>query len=164
MLTLASQQKKYLIAFIAVIALLSGAAWLQFYLGVNPCPLCILQRITLGILGVLFFIGIIISRYRFGQITVGLFSVLFSVLGIVLSGRQVWLQLSPASAGANCEVSLQYMLQALPVLQVLQKILAGGAECSQIGWQFMHLSLAQWSLIAFVIFLLFSLWQLIKAK
>jgi disulfide bond formation protein DsbB len=157
---LASHQFYYLQAFILVLLLLAGAEYLQVYEGVAPCPLCILQRITFGILGVFFIIGVFLSRNRLGQVIIGLFSLIFSLLGIAQAGRQVWLQFQPAEAGANCEVSLQYMLNVLPFDEVIQKIFSGGPGCSIVNWQFLNLSLAQWSLGFFVGFLLFSMWQL----
>lgn len=150
----------YLFAFIIIAFILGSAAFLQIYKGITPCPLCILQRITMGLLGVLFLLGIAFSAKPLGRWIIGILCALTSLLGILLSGRQVYLQLNPSNVGANCEVSLEYMLNALPFNEVLKRIIAGGAECSRVDWQILHISLAQWSSIAFIIFLLFSLWQL----
>ncbi|MHB1946690.1 MAG: disulfide bond formation protein B [Gammaproteobacteria bacterium] len=150
----------YFIALLFVALLLGGAYYLQIYMGINPCPLCMLQRITLGVLGCLFLLGILFSSKGFGRISIGLLCAFVSILGIILAGRQVWLQHSPANAGANCEASLSYMLSVLPFDEVIKRIFAGGAECARIDWQILHLSLAEWSLISFIVCLLFSLWQL----
>lgn len=153
------KQFYYLLAFISVGILLGSATFLQLYRGVNPCPLCILQRLVMGALGLLFLFGVAARLGTFSKWSIGILSILFSLLGIGIAGRQVWLQHLPQTPGANCEVSLQYLLNALPFFQVMEKIFQGGTNCSEVGWSFI-LSLAQWSLVCFIVYLLFSIWQL----
>lgn len=157
---IAAHQKAYFLGYIIIVLLLGAASYIQYFKGVNPCPLCILQRITFGLLGVIFIFGIIWSAKRSGQILFSVISLFICCIGILLAGRQVWLQHLPSQPGANCEVSLQYMLRALPFDQVLQKMFEGSSGCGQVGWELMSLSLAQWSLLGFIFFLLFSFWQL----
>jgi disulfide bond formation protein DsbB len=83
----------------------------------------------------------------------------FSTLGASLAGRQVWLQHLPADQNAGCGASLDYLLQVFPLKDVLQKILEGTTECSKVGMEFLHVSLAGWSLICFCIFILISIFQ-----
>src|SRR5437868_3843727 len=109
-----SQQLNYFIAFLFTLSILVVANYLQFYKGINPCPLCILQRFTIGILGLLFLLGIGFAVKKFSRLSLGIFSFIVSSLGIVLAGRQVWLQHLPPSTNANCEASLEYMLKVLP--------------------------------------------------
>lgn len=151
---------RYLIAFFIIGLMLTAAQYLQYYHGVIPCPLCLVQRLVFGILAVVFLLGVMAAKNRVGQISIGLLSIMASILGIVVSGRQVWLQHLPAESAGNCEAGLEYMLSALPLDQVLKKIFEGSTACSQVGWQFFHLSLAEWSLVSFTVFLFFSLWQL----
>lgn len=159
----ASQQTSYFIAFLVVLLLLAAAKFLQLYMGINPCPLCILQRVVMGLLGILFLFGIAFCVNTIARFSFGLLGFLISLLGVVVSGRQVWLQHLPSTGlSSNCDVSLQYMLQALPFDQVLKNIFAGGSTCSQVEWQFLHLSLAEWSLISFVAFSVFALVQILR--
>lgn len=152
----------YFIGFLVVALLLGIAAYLEINLGINPCPLCMLQRVMTGALGIVFLIGMACSQKNSCRIIAGGLSVFFSLLGILLSGRQVWLQYMPTQMNENCEVSLQYMLSALPLDEAIAKIFTGGATCSKIDWEFLHVSLAQWSLVWFILFLIFSVWQLRK--
>lgn len=154
-----SRQFFYLLAFILIVILLGSASYLQLHKGINPCPLCLLQRFVFAILGVIFVFGVASSLKGFSRWMVGLFSTFFSLVGIAIAGRQVWLQHLPEKAGPNCEASLQYLLKALPFDQAIQKVFQGGTHCSEVGWVFLHLSLAEWSLICFTLFLFFSLWQ-----
>lgn len=156
---LLTKRTVYLIEFFLVAALLAFAAFLEYYEGILPCPLCMMQRFCLAALGIIFVIGACYNFKRVGSVLVGAISFLFSLTGAILAGRQAWLQHFPSSASSNCDVSFQYMMKVLPFDQVLKRALAGGAECSQIDWQFMHLTLAEWSLFLFVFFVCVSVWQ-----
>jgi protein dithiol:quinone oxidoreductase len=153
---------RYLMAFFVIGLLLTAAQYLQYYQGVTPCPLCLVQRLVFGILALAFLLGVVAAKNKFGQISIGLLSILAAILGILVSGRQVWLQHLPPESAGNCEAGLEYMLRALPLDQVLQKIFEGSTACSQVGWELFHLSLAEWSLVSFILFLVFSFWQLRK--
>src|SRR5688572_3770833 len=137
-----SQRPSYLAAFLIVCTLLGSAAFLAIYRGIMPCPLCFLQRITLGFLGIILLIGMLTSSTRGGRLTSWILTLIFAIVGIVLSGRQVWLQHLPPNPSANCDLSLNYMLQALPRHEVAHKLFQGSSECSQVNWQFLYLSLA----------------------
>ncbi len=153
----------FLLGFLLTTILLGVTFYLQNYAGFVPCPLCILQRITLGVLGVIFFLGVVLPGKKWGVIFFSVLGSVVSLIGIVLSGRQVWLQHFP-SKHADCGASLQYLIQALPFDQVISKIMYGTAECSQKGWEFLHLSLAEWSLISFLGFLCICLFQIKRVK
>lgn len=152
----------YLLGFIAISALLSTSIYLQLFDGFIPCPLCTLQRISFVILGILFLAGILLHAKRWGRWTIGILSTIVSLLGIFLAGRQVWLQHFPPADTTECGVSLHYMLQVLPMNEVFQKVVTGSAECTQRGWEFLNLNMAEWSLIWFILFLFFSFYLLFK--
>ena len=159
-----SQRMAYLIGFIIILILIGVGFYLQIYDGITPCPLCILQRMTLGMLGVIFFFGAVVKTKKFGQRFIASFAMIISLLGIFLSARQVWLQHLPFDKNSDCGASLNYLLHVLPLTEVAQKVLAGSAECSVINWQFLHLSLADWSLCWFILLLIFSLLQCLRTK
>lgn len=155
-----SERTSYFIAFILIAILLGVTFYLQNFEGFAPCPLCILQRITLGLLGVIFFIGSVLTLKKIGKILLSTCASLITSLGIFLSGRQVWLQHLPPDKNADCGASLQYLIHVLPFDQAVSKVLQGTAECAQKGWEFLQLSLAEWSLICFVGFFIFCLFQM----
>jgi disulfide bond formation protein DsbB len=154
-----SARTTYLLGLIAVVALLGIVAYLQAFKGFDPCPLCILQRFALILLGIVFFFGALIKLKKTGHFFINLLAIVFSTLGASLAGRQVWLQHLPADQNAGCGASLDYLLQVFPLKDVLQKILEGTTECSKVGMEFLHVSLAGWSLICFCIFILISIFQ-----
>jgi disulfide bond formation protein DsbB len=149
-----STRLMYLLGLVIICSLLLTSLYFQYFQGIMPCPLCTLQRISFGFIGILFLIGIFVSRRHKASLIINTLAGLFSALGIFFAGRQVWLQHFPPSDNSDCGVSLQYMLQVLPVNQALQKIFQGSAECTQRGWEFLHMNMAEWALIWFVLFLL----------
>ena len=152
-----SIRSTYLLGLVIVSTLLLTSLYFQFFEGIMPCPLCTLQRFSFGILGILFLVGIFVYSKRWPRLIINTFCTLISILGIFLAGRQVWLQKFPSADSNECGVSLQYMMQVLPMNEVLQKIFTGSAECTQRGWEFLHLNMAEWALIWFVGFLILSL-------
>jgi disulfide bond formation protein DsbB len=149
----------YFSAFLLVGVLIGIIYYLEKYDGINPCPLCILQRFALLGLGVVFLAGTLVQFKKWGNLILSVISYLLALAGLLLAGRQVWLQHLPANKASDCGASLQYMLQAFPLKQVLQKILTGSAECSAVDWRFLNLSLAEWSVLAFATFLFFTACQ-----
>ena len=155
-----SQRTLFLIGFLVSIGLNGITFYLQQYDGFIPCPLCVLQRIALGLLTIIFLLGILFAKKKIGYTITTCCAGITSILGMLLSGRQVWLQHLPADKNADCGVSLQYLINVLPYDQIISKILKGTAESSQKGWEFLHLSLAGWSLICFVSFFMLCLYQI----
>jgi disulfide bond formation protein DsbB len=151
-----SSRFTYFTALVVVSIMIGITFYLQIYAHVNPCPLCILQRFALVGLGVIFFSGALLRLERSGKLTIAALAYLFALIGALLAARQVWIQHLPPSASPDCGASLEYMLQVLPLLQVLQHILSGSAECSLVDWRFLNLSLAEWSLVSFCGFLFFT--------
>lgn len=150
----------YFLGFLLILFLLGLAEYLEIYKAMVPCPLCMLQRIVFMGLGVIFFMGLIFHLKTVGLFVISLFSLLTSIGGILLSGRQVWLQHVPPTSLGECGASLTYMFKTFPLMNVLKHVWTGGIECSQQGWAFMYLSLAEWSLIAFAGFFVFAVLQL----
>ncbi len=146
----------YFTAFLCVCAMLGVTYYLQFFANFKPCPLCILQRCALVAMGCVFFFGALLRLEKSGKLTLSALAYLFALLGALLAARQVWIQHLPPNTSPDCGASLEYMLQALPLLQVLQHILVGGADCSHVDWTFLGLSLAEWSLVSFCGFLFFT--------
>ncbi|HVE43972.1 MAG TPA: disulfide bond formation protein B [Gammaproteobacteria bacterium] len=146
----------YLANTIIIALLLCFGLYLQFYDGIMPCPLCVLQRICFLFLGVVYGAGIFVYRKQLANLIVSRLSACVALLGMFLAGRQVWLQHYPPANPDECGVSLQYMMEMLPMHEVLQKVIAGTAECATRGWDFLSLNMAEWALLWFALFFLVS--------
>lgn len=152
----------FFLAFLVVIFLLVAATLLEYYFKIVPCPLCVLQRIVMGILGIIFFYGAMIHLKKFGVLFISTLALIVSFAGMLLSGRQVWLQHIPQIGLGECGVSLSAMFKIFPFWQALRHIWLGGTECSQQGMMIINLSIAEWSLVCFSAFFLFLLIQQIR--
>jgi len=148
----------YFFGFLLIVLLLTISIYLQIFDNFIPCPLCTLQRITFVGLGIWFLTGMVFGHKRLAAICINSLAFVTALTGTLLAGRQVWLQHYAASSSGECGVSLQYMVQVLPLTEVMQKIFAGSAECTQIGWQFLSLDMAEWSLVWFIFFILMTLY------
>lgn len=155
---------RYLFAFITVVALLAYGFYVQFFQGFEPCPLCTLQRIAFGLVGLSFLLGYFTYRFAFTRILYCLTGLIFSLAGFALAARQSWIQVFPNPDAADCGVSLQYMMQVLPWHEVAKKVLAGTAECSQRTWSLLGFSMAEWSALCFAGLVVFSALMLKRAS
>lgn len=157
-----SKRLAYFLGFLFICVLLLISVYLQLYEGLQPCPLCTLQRLTFGLIGCVFLLGVITASSLWGRLISNTLLLLSSALGILLAGRQVWLQNFPSDDGNECGVSLQYMMDVLPFNQLMQKVLAGTAECTKRGWEFLHLNMAEWALVWFVAFFFLAVYFFLK--
>ncbi len=154
-----SVRKLNFLAFLICCALIVFALILETYFKQQPCPLCITQRVVIIVLGILFLIGSLINFQRTGRSIYHLIIFLISLLGIVLASRHVWLTTLPPGATPPCGPGITYLFQMLPLNQALRTMFIGGAECGTVTWRFLELSIPEWTLIWFIVFALFSLWQ-----
>lgn len=153
----------YLFGLVLIAILLGSAYYIEIYDHINPCPLCLLQRMSMVTLGVVFILGASFKFKKCGNLFLGFLGLIASLSGLLFAGRQVWLQLSPPSTTGDCSASLGYLFNVLSVKDLFLQVWKGGMECSQTGGQFLHLSLAAWSLIAFVVLLVLVLLQMMRA-
>lgn len=152
----------YFLGFILISGLLGVSVYLQLFQGIQPCALCTLQRLAFALLGMTFLFGSLFAKNRTLQHLVNGLLFIFSGIGIFLAGRQIWLQHFPPADGTECGVSIQYMMQVLPWHEVLQKVIAGSTECTQRGWEFLSLNMAEWALVWFTMMLLTSLYLFVQ--
>jgi disulfide bond formation protein DsbB len=128
-----------------VCALLIGAAmYLQFHDNLEPCPLCILQRYAYVLVGGLALIAAVLPALL-GRILASL-AVVSALTGAGVGVWHVWLQLHPPKVSA-CGPSLEYLVGNLPLGRALPRIFQGYADCTEVTWTFLHLSIPAWSVI-----------------
>ena len=154
----------YLLNFVIVFVILALALYLEFFHGLIPCPLCLLQRGAFYLLSIFFILGFIFHKRKYFLILINSLCVITTLLGITVAGRQIWLQSFSTSQGEECSASIHYLLQVLPLQEVAKKIFAGSADCNKIDWTFLSLSMAQWSMLAFVFFFCMSITLFFKIQ
>ncbi len=151
----------YLLGFVVCASLIGYALYLQYREGLEPCPLCILQRICVMAMGVVFLVAAIHNPLRVGAGVYALLQLLFGGAGAAVAARQVWLQSLPKDQVPACGMSLNYMLETLPFTDALRKVLEGSGECAEKGWEFLHVSIAGWTLV-FIVAMIAASFALIR--
>jgi len=145
-----TRRKGNLIGLLGCAALVGYALFVQYGLGLEPCPLCILQRVAVISAGGLFLLAFLHDPAVRGARVYGVLIDLAALAGIAVAARHIWIMAQPPGAVAECGASLDYMMDVLPLHEVLGKVLSGSGECAKLDWQFLGLSMPTWVLIALV--------------
>lgn len=139
----------------AVVAMAFALVFLQHMMGFSPCPLCIFQRIGLMVMGVFALLAALINpKKTIARLVLWLGSFLGILWSAGVAARHVWLQHLPPDQVPSCGPGLDYWLDALPMQEVVNQVLAGSGECALVEWRFLGLSIPEQSLILFVLLLL----------
>ena len=156
-----SQRAIYLYALLACIGLIGTALVFQHVMGLEPCPLCILQRLVVIVLGIIFLVAALHDPGRTARRIYGALTLLAAATGLGIAGWQVRMQHLPPDQVPECGPGLDYMLEVMPLTDVLEKIFRGSGECAEVLWTFLGLSIPEWMLAVFTAFALFGLYQLL---
>lgn len=155
----------FLIGFLICLAMTGIALYAQYVMYLDPCPLCIFQRIAVIALGVIFLIGALHNpASSFGRRAYGQLAILAAVCGAAIAARHSWLQHLPPEEVPACGPGLSYWLDTMPFTSVLGKVLQGTGECAEVHWTTLGLSIPEWNLVIFVVFALYGLKVLIKGR
>jgi disulfide bond formation protein DsbB len=146
-----------LLGFLISISMIAVALFFQYYMELIPCPLCIVQRVIVMVLAGIFLIALLQNPKTWGRRIYGLLLALTSVAGLAVAGRHTWLQHLPPEKVPECGPGLEFWMKNLPANEVIQKVFQGSGECAEVVWNFMTLSIPEWSLISFGLFFLYSL-------
>ena len=145
-------------------ALMAAALYLQHVLRLDPCPLCIFQRIFVILLGAVMLVAAVHDPRGPGRKVYGALVGLLGVAGLAVAGRHVWLQHLPADQVPECGPGLEYMLEAFPLTETLSMVFRGSGECAEVQWTFLALSIPEWTLIVFVGLTLFAGYLLLTPR
>ncbi len=145
-------------------ALLAAGYYLQFVDGVEPCPMCILQRVCyMAVVGGATIAALHGSGPR-GQRIYSALLALPVLAGLGVAARQTWLQHLPADRVPECGPGLAFMLEMYAPFEVLKRTLRGSGDCAQVDWTFLGLSIAEWSVLCFTALLVVLVLQFIRAR
>jgi len=155
--SLTRQRPLFLLAFLICVALMAAALTMQYALKLDPCPLCVLQRVFVIALGGIFLVAAVHNPGLVGRRVYGILIVVLGVLGIAVAGRHVWLQNLPADQVPECGPGLEYLLDAFPLTEALSLVFRGSGECADVQWVFLGLTIPGWTLVIFTAFTLAGL-------
>jgi disulfide bond formation protein DsbB len=149
---------RFVLPALACALLLGFGFYLQYGQGLEPCPLCLVQRgLFIAVAAVCVLAAAHDPGWR-GSLVYGLLAALFSAGGAAAAARQVWLQHLPPDKVPQCGPDLYFMLENFPLARTLKTLFTGTGECAAVDWTFLGLSIAEWSLAWFALLFLYSLW------
>jgi len=148
-----------LIAAACVVGL-AFALYLQHVVGLEPCPMCIVQRYALILVGLCAGIAAVF-RNRGAWITGSFLGLLAAGFGAFVAARQSWLQWYPPEM-ATCGRDFYGMIETFPLKRAVPMIFRGSGDCTKVDWTFLGGSIANWSFVAFVAVALVFLGLLVR--
>ena len=160
---LLSGKSGYKVGGIACFATVALALVIQTKYNLEPCPLCITQRMFFMGLGVLFLIGAFIKPASLLQKIFTFLQVVTALGGAGWAIRHWYLQAHKGEIIADCGVGYDYMWDNFPLKKMFTLIFKGTGDCAAIDWTFLGLTLPQLALITFLGFGAYAIW-LLKSK
>jgi len=141
----------FLLIFIACTGLLGFGLYLEHVQGLEPCPLCVLQRIAYVVIAIVALAGAIHGTENLMKYIYAGLIIVASLAGAGIAGRQVWLQHLPPDQVPECGPGYEYLMDVFPLDEALGMIFTGSGECAEVKWTFLSFSIAEWSLLMFIV-------------
>lgn len=138
------------LGFAFAAALIAFAYYLELVVGMEPCPLCIFQRVAVVAVAVVLGVAALHGPAVTGRRVYGVLALLTAGGGIALSLRHLWLQSLPADEVPACGPGLDYLMDVLPLFETIRTVLAGSGECAEVDRLF-GVTLPAWTLGAFLL-------------
>ena len=147
----------------AAFFLLVVAFYMEYQMGLEPCPLCMLQRIIFLCIGLVSLVSSLTNSLGVRR-TSSWIVVVLSLAGAALAIRHLYLQNIPADQLPACLPGLSYMFEVFPWQEIMQAMIMGTGECGDVVWTFLGLSIPGWTLVAFIGMAVTNLVIALKAK
>ena len=161
-MTLPSPRMLNLAALLGCLAAIGGALYLQHGVGLEPCPLCLFQRVAVFAASAVLLLAIFHGPQRVGVRIYAALTGLTALAGAAVAVRHLWLQSLPEEQVPACGPGLDYMMDVLPMQEVLRQVFSGSGECAELDWAFLGISLPGWSLLVFAGLLAVAAVQLLR--
>ena len=144
--------------FLACAGMMAYALYAEHALLMEPCPLCVFQRMATIALGLVFLVAAIHNPRGSGRrVYAGLVAVA-GLAGVGVAGRHVWLQSLPPDKVPACGPGFDYIVDSFPLSEALRLIFTGSGECATVDWQLLGLSMPAWVLICLAALGAFGAW------
>ncbi len=160
---LPSIRQTNLAIFLGCVALMLAAAYMEHVLKMIPCSLCITQRGFVVLTGIVALIAFIHHPHTHGRRIYAAIGIISALLGAAFASRQLWLQSLPADQVPACGPGLAYMFEVFPFMEALKLLLQGDGNCAHVDKIF-GLSIALWTLIAFIGLAATNLFQVFRKQ
>ena len=154
-----------LTGFLISVLLIVYALYAEHALGLEPCPLCILQRVAVIALGLSFLlIALKPPQKKHSKFLASVLLVMISLTGAWVAARHVWIQNLPPDKVPGCGPGLDFMIANFPLSEVLEMVFSGSGECAEINWSFAFLSMPAWALIWLIVLGSFGVWSIYQRR
>jgi disulfide bond formation protein DsbB len=150
----------FFLGFLGCVFLLSMGAYFQFVEGLDPCPLCISQRIAILATGLVFFAAAIHNPGQKGVTAYAIGGAATALCGAAISSRHIWIQHLPADKVPECGPGLDYVMQNFPLSETVKLMLSGTGDCAKVDWTMLGFSMPAWTLLAFLMLATLSVLQI----
>ena len=150
--------------FLATALMMGFGYWLQYAEGLEPCPLCMTQRIFITLAGLTALVATLHGPGRVGVRVYGTLVTLWCLVGGGFSLRHLWLQGLPPGQAPACGPDLFYMFDAFPLQDALLLLLRGDGNCAEVDWAFLGIAIPGWTLLAFVIIAALAAWSALRPR
>ena len=135
------------VGFALCAALIGYALYTQFYQGLEPCPLCIFQRLGIALTGLLFLLAALHRPRGAGRTVYGVLIALAALATAAMAARHVYVQHLPPGSLPSCGAPLSVLLKFTPLFELIKKVLTGSGECGVVNWRFLGLAMPTWVLL-----------------
>jgi protein dithiol:quinone oxidoreductase len=152
----------FLLVFFACAGMILTALYMQHIMNLEPCALCITQRILIIAIGTVSLIAAIHSPARLGIRLYSSTCVILAIIGGGFSARHIWLQHLPKDLVPACGPNLSYLIENFPLSEALSVLLRGDGNCADTLWTFLGLSIPGWTLVAFIALGLYFVWLAVR--
>ena len=154
-----SRRNLLLMGFLFSVLLILYALYAQYFLGLEPCPLCIFQRIAVIALGLFFlFMALKPPQRRTSRILASMFLMIISSIGVGVAARHVWIQNLPSDKVPGCGPGLDFMISNFPLSEVFEMVFSGSGECAESSWSFAFLSMPAWVIVWLIVLGSYGVW------
>ena len=154
-----SRRQKFFLGFLVCSGLMAYALFAQYFLNLEPCPLCIFQRVAVISMGIIFLIcSLLEPKSSLAKIISSTLFVIAGSFGVAVASRHVWLQNLPSDQVPGCGPGLDFMMSTFPINEVFEMVFNGSGECATIDWSFLSLSMPAWVIICSLFLIAYAIW------
>ena len=153
-----------MLLFLACVAMMAVALYMEHQMNLDPCPLCIVQRIMVISVGFTALVAAVHNPGATGIRIYGGIVVLYSGMGAGTAMRQLWLQSLPESQVPACGPGLDYLLDVFPLTEVIAIVFAGDGACAEVSWSLFGISIPGWALLGFAGLIVTGILQMVRPE
>ncbi len=155
---------RFLLGFVACAGSMAFALYLEHFQHLAPCALCVLQRVAMVATGLIFLIASLHNPRDWGRPIYAVLAAVAASAGAVIAGRHVWLQSLPPELVPACGPPLEHLMKIMPWSDALAFVLKGEGNCAVIDAQWLGISLPGWTLVGFVLLVLWSIYCMLPSR